>query len=788
MQRKHNRVLSRLTALVCALCLCLLSLPAFAEGESGRRITVSTAQTVRQGSGSYCTVSVDSLGTLASLELTVHFDPAAVQVSEGNLYNEATACRLYDSHVTDGEIRLTYLFDGNGAEGAQNLCSFFYSVPADAPVGMTGFDVTVGEALDGSLNALPVSGSRCSFAVEAYVAPDVTYLYDYGAVNTSVRQEFTLRYELADANVVSGSAVLGYDPELFEPVTVTRGGLLEGKLTDINQSLAGSVYLSFAGTACNGSRDLLSVTFRTRRNLAETADLTMTVKELFRLNGAAVTCPPLTTRVTVAHDPDYAEDAPAMQLHAAYSEADRQLTARIALDAESHLGAGDFVLRFDPERLVFLRAGQKLKADFLIINDKNAAAGEVKFSVLSTSDIVTAGDVLEVVFSVPHACETLPAIPLTLEGKNLSDSITHPILLNFIGTEAKLTGHTPGAPVTDQNGDYRYTPCTECGAETAREWLCEEALAFAAHFCSFHNNLTLNYYLDASVAAQYGNLRLVLEQDVWSRDGTKTVAHTELTGVPVERGGVQYLKFSFSGIAAAQLSSDIRARLYAEKDGAECHGRLDTYNLKTYAYNRLEASEDTAFRTLMVNLLNYCTAAQVYFGIRTDAPVNAELTGEQRAQASGTPTVSGIAGLTEQDGAAAEFVGHSVLFNSNVVLKSYFRLDGVEDKSNVTLRVKVADADGSTTVYTLPFDAFGYDPETGRYNAKLDTLAAPQFRSRLELTVMNGETAISGTYTYSIETYVANRLSGSTDGNFRALLVAMMRYSDAARAYLGKGN
>ena len=82
----------------------------------------------------------------------------------------------------------------------------------------------------------------------------------------------------------------------------------------------------------------------------------------------------------------------------------------------------------------------------------------------------------------------------------------------------------------------------------------------------------------------------------------------------------------------------------------------------------------------------------------------------------------------------------------------------------------------------------GYDPETGRYNAKLDTLAAPQFRSRLELTVMNGETAISGTYTYSIETYVANRLSGSTDGNFRALLVAMMQYSDAARAYLGKGN
>lgn len=789
MQRKHNQVLPRLTALVCALCLCLLSLPAaFAEGESERRVTASTAQTVRQGSGGYCTVAIDSLGTLASLELTVHFDPAAVQVSEGNLYNEATTCKLYDSHVTDGEIRLTYLFDGNGADGAQNLFSFFYSVPADAPVGMTGFDVTVGEALDSSLNAVSVSGTRCSFAVEAYVAPEATYLYDYGAVTTSVRQEFTLRYELADANVVSGSAVLGYDPELFELVSVTRGGLLEGKLTDINTALAGSVYLSFAGTACNGSSDLLSVTFRTRRNRAETADLTMTVKELFRLNGNAVTCPQLTTRVTVAHDPDYAEDAPAMQVHAAYSEDDRLLTARIALDAASHLGAGDFVLRFDPERLVFLRAEQKLEADFFILNDKNAAAGEVKFSVVSTSDIVAAGDVLEVVFSVPHACETLPAIPLTISGKGLSDSLTNPILLNFIGTEAKLIGHTPGTPVTDPGGDYRVTPCTECGTEILREWLCEEALVFAAHSCSFYNNLTLNYYLEASAAARYSKLRLVLEQDVYGRDGGKTVVRTELAGVPAEQDGRQYLKFSFNGIAAAQLGSNIRARLYAEKDGAECHGRLDTYNLKTYAYNRLKASEDAAFRTLMVELLNYCTAAQMYFGIRTDEPVNAELTEDQRALAGGTPAVSGIAGLTELDGAGAEFVGHSVLFNSNVVLKSYFRLDGVEDKSKVTLRVKVTDTGGSETVYSLPFDAFGYDSETGIYSAKLDTLAASQFRSRLELTVMNGEAAISGTYTYSIETYVANRLSGSTDENFRALLVAMMQYSDAARAYLGKGN
>ena len=53
----------------------------------------------------------------------------------------------------------------------------------------------------------------------------------------------------------------------------------------------------------------------------------------------------------------------------------------------------------------------------------------------------------------------------------------------------------------------------------------------------------------------------------------------------------------------------------------------------------------------------------------------------------------------------------------------------------------------------------------------------------MEVTVMNGEEAISGTVTYSIETYVNSRLNNSTDETFKTLLRDLIKYSDSAKVY-----
>ena len=352
------------------------------------------------------------------------------------------------------------------------------------------------------------------------------------------------------------------------------------------------------------------------------------------------------------------------------------------------------------------------------------------------------------------------------------------------------TAHTPGEWQTAENGDYRYRLCTECGEETEREWLCDRLLTFAGHSCSFHNNLTLNYYVDANLAVLYDNLRLVIVRVVYDKDGNKTTETVTLTGEPATVNGKQYLRFTYTGIAAAQLGSDISARLYAGQDESLCHGPEDNYNLKTYAYNRLAASKDGKFKALMVDLLNYCSAAQVYFGIRTDALVNAELTEEQKALAGTAGTYENIAALTPLEGATATFFGNSILFNNNVVLKSYLDLSGIEDLSKVAFRIRMTDSDGTVSTTEIPFAEFSPATVSGKaaYTVSFSGIAASQFGSKLELTVLNDGVAVSGTYTYSIESYVARRMENSTDENFKALLAEMMKYSAAADAYLQEGN
>ena len=67
--------------------------------------------------------------------------------------------------------------------------------------------------------------------------------------------------------------------------------------------------------------------------------------------------------------------------------------------------------------------------------------------------------------------------------------------------------------------------------------------------------------------------------------------------------------------------------------------------------------------------------------------------------------------------------------------------------------------------------------------AKYKDIPASELRNLIEVTIVEGEGAISDTITYSIETYVNSRLQNSTNEEFKTLLKELMKYSDSARNY-----
>ncbi len=415
-------------SLVCAVSLILSIICVPVAADDTNRVTAATGAAIVQGNSAYCYVDIDSAEGLASLDVSVYFDPAKVKVI--GVYN-SIGCTLYDNVTNTDNIRFSYIFDGQGAATKTRLFYFRYQVLENAEVGGSYFDIVVGEAYDSSLNEMAVSGSRCGFKISKATVSKDCYVYGSRSISTSIKQEFTLGYRLSTSEIASGTAVISYDPDLLEVVEVTNGAFLDGKIVDINKDLSGEIYISFVGTEYGIKTDFVSVTFRTVKNAAESSDIVFTAKELLDKNLDAYFCSGYTTKVNITFDETYAGDSPAMRLDGSFSYDDMQITLAVCLEANSHLGAGDFVISFDPEFATYNSCTKGFEPSFFNINDKNTDSGELKFHIISLSDIVTEETVLTVVFDVkrPYSRETAD---FTLDGTGLTDSMTESILLNFI--------------------------------------------------------------------------------------------------------------------------------------------------------------------------------------------------------------------------------------------------------------------------------------------------------------------------------------------------------------------
>lgn len=421
-------------SLVCTLLIIFSAVSISAYSADAKRVTASTDASVKQGNSAYCYINIDSTADLAALDVAVHFDPAKVKIT--NVYN-SISCTLYDSVTNSDNIQFSYILDGKGTASSTRLFYFRYQVLSDADIGTSYFDITIGEAYDNSLNDISVSGSRCNFKIAETITNKTCSVSGSSSVSTSVEQEFTLNYRFSTYQIASGTAVISYDSDLFEVVEVTNGAFLTNKLVDINTNLKGEIYISFLGTEYYSNSNFVSVTFRTIRNVTETSKIVLRTTELIDKDLNSISCNGYTTKANITFDNTYTGDTPAMKLDGKFSYEDMQITLTVTLEENSRLGAGDFVIAFDPELVSYNSCTKEFSPNFFNINDKNVENGELKFHIISLSDIVAEKTVLTVVFDVnhPYSCATAD---FALTGKGLTDSLTESILLNFIDDSVPL--------------------------------------------------------------------------------------------------------------------------------------------------------------------------------------------------------------------------------------------------------------------------------------------------------------------------------------------------------------
>ena len=470
---KKRKVIVAFLATICILAsVCIFGV--FAEGTN--QVYAEMNISAEQGEYGYCYVYLDDLTDLASLNVAVHYDTEKVTVTDS--YNQV-ACNLYDSSNQNGCLQYSYIFDGEGSNAKTNLFYFCYQVNENAEAGSTYFDIVVTDAYNTAIESVNISGSRCNFTITEKAVAKIVDIYASSDVDTSVKEEFEISYSLGDWQIASGSMLISYDPDLFEFVEITNGEFFDGKIVDVNTNLDGSVYLSFLATEYNYYRtDLLKIKFRTLKNVTETSEIKLTVSELYDLNLNRIVCNGCTTNVGITHDATYTEDSPSVSLSASYNAQTDKITVTIKLDKDSHLGAGDFVLNFDTNYLTYSSVQKGFSPSFFNINNKNVGDGILKFSIISLADITDEQVVLTVVFDVKHACED-KLVALEISGSGLADSLTNPILLNFVDASVTVPLKHTAVTATTENrveptctADGRYDSvvyCSVCDAELSRE-------------------------------------------------------------------------------------------------------------------------------------------------------------------------------------------------------------------------------------------------------------------------------------------------------------------------------
>ncbi len=233
--------------------------------------------------------------------------------------------------------------------------------------------------------------------------------------------------------------------------------------------------------------------------------------------------------------------------------------------------------------------------------------------------------------------------------------------------------------------------------------------------------------------------------------------------------------FAFDGVTPQYLGESIDVKVYASQDAQDpvatsTGGSVQAYceTLLTKAETDGSTAESEYLRSLVVDMLNYGAAAQVYTNTNTGALANANVS---QAYATEFETPTSVTSITKGDNDV--FTWHSAGLYCDSTLAVWLKVnvpEEVTDMSAYTVKVN----GGSTA----DFKGLSNGVATYYYTG----ITPAQFADTLNVQVFEDTTAVSGTLTYSVNSYVASKENSSTAG-LADLVKSVYSYGKSVYAY-----
>lgn len=313
----------------------------------------------------------------------------------------------------------------------------------------------------------------------------------------------------------------------------------------------------------------------------------------------------------------------------------------------------------------------------------------------------------------------------------------------------------------------------------------EDVKYFVGKTLSFERGLEMIFYVDADLLNGFTNIKMEFAKSVFGEDGAIISEDVvEITDYTLSNiSGKNVMRFVYNGIFAKEMSVAIDANLY---EGSNCLATT-TFSVAQYAHKML-ANDTIAseMKTFLVDLLNYGSAAQVYFDYNTENLANADLTDEQKAYA--TADVASVESIKEKVESAEDEVrvqGASLSLVNTIDVNVRFDLYN-RTTADVYATIDYIDIKGAHQ--TIVVDGNDFNSLVGlenKYYIVFSEYGATQMGDAFTVKFYDKATdeAIGDTYTYSIESYLARALEKANNQALVDLIEAMIKYGNSAEIY-----
>lgn len=333
--------------------------------------------------------------------------------------------------------------------------------------------------------------------------------------------------------------------------------------------------------------------------------------------------------------------------------------------------------------------------------------------------------------------------------------------------EVPALGHkyTGAVAVNENNVPILTHTCSVCGDSYSI------ALRFSAADLKLQNSLIIGFRTNTDIAGEDGftNIRATFQY------GNRELMTVNLADTDLIDGKYQFL---CRYITPSQIGDTVYATLYGTYNGVEYSFQME-YGVSQYCYNMLANEESTQeLKNLMVDMLYYCDAARVYTNYKADESVTTKLTEEQKGYTTADREYTSVlnAKYNVIENPSASWKAASLVMYHSTRMQLRFALAEGVDISSVTAKVQVGTEEKT-----------GYIAEDsdhpGQYRVIIDDIAARQMSDVVYITLYVGDTAISNTITYSVESYACAK-KNDPNAKLNNLVKALMHYGDSAKAYL----